>query len=408
MTTARAPGLVAPLPGLRRLEGKRICLVSTVPYFLVNQLGGQAAFLRDAGMDVVLVSSNGPEVRGITPGPHLQYEVIPIPRSPRPVQDLVALLRLCRLFTGRRFDIIHSTTPKAGLLAALAGGMARTPIRLHTFTGQPWVTLSGPLRWGARLADRVIGRLNTRCYADSKGQADFLVAERILSSRKLAVIGAGSLAGVDLARFRPDRWTSSDRDGLRRDLSISASSKVLIFVGRISPDKGIEDLIHAFQRLVGAGYDTHLLLVGPQDQERGGTSSVNLQATRRSERIHHVGYSPCPEKFLAVADIFCLPSYREGFGTVVIEAAAMGVPTVGSAIYGLADAVVDGETGLLVPPRDRQALFAALKRLLDDPDELDRMGRAARRRCAELFDARVVNQRVAEEYVRLIAMKDGP
>jgi glycosyltransferase involved in cell wall biosynthesis len=357
------------------------------------------------GMSVVLVSSAGPETAKIRTGEDLQYEIVEIPRSLSPIRDMVALVHLTQLFFRHRFDLVHSTTPKAGLLTALAAFITRVPIRFHTFTGQPWVTLKGPIRWASRMADRLIGILDTKCYADSGSQAHFLIAEGIISPRKMAVIGHGSLAGVDLGRFDPDRWPPPARQELRRELSVSDSSTLLIFVGRITPDKGISELLEAFSGLLAMNYDVDLLLIGPQDRDRGGVGSLDLSQAEKCPRIHAIGYSDCPERQLAIADIFCLPSYREGFGTVVMEAAAMGLPTVGTAIYGLTDAVADGETGILVPPRDAGALREALCRLLEHPDERIRMGKAARKRCLELFDAAKVNAGVAEEYRSIIQLK---
>lgn len=389
----------------RQLKGLKICRISTVPFFMVSQLKSQVEYLRDIGMQVVLVSSEGPEWSMINTGQGLSVKIINIPRSLKPWQDFIALIRLTQFFLIHRFDIVHSMTPKAGLLTALAAFISGIPIRLHTFTGQRWVTLKGLMRWSLRAADTLIGILNTKCYADSGSQAQFLVKEGILSSRRIAVIGQGSLAGVDMSRFNPDHWSLSIKQQLRQSLSIAASSKILIFVGRISPDKGIAELISAFYELLNMNYDVDLLLVGPHDQDCGGKSSLDLNSARRCSKIHYIGYTECPESYLAISDIFCLPSYREGFGTVVIEAAAMGLPTVGTTINGLIDAVADGETGILVPPRDHRALLAALKRLLDHPDDLNRMGRAARNRCFQHFDANQVNEKVAEEYLTVLKMK---
>jgi glycosyltransferase involved in cell wall biosynthesis len=389
------------------LKGKRIALLATVAYHLVNQLGRQAEYLRDLGMDLTLVSSAGPEAAEVRTGPRLKYETIEIPRALSPVADLAALFRLTRFFRRRRFDIVHSTTPKAGLLTAIAAFLSGIPVRLHTFTGQPWVTLQGPMRLASRTADRMIGLLNTRCYADSASQARFLIAEGILPAGKISVIGRGSLAGVDMARFDPGRWQEPVKRELRQRLGIGPSATVLAFLGRITPDKGIAELIRAFEGLLKGGYDVDLLLLGPHDRERGGAGVFDLEDALKCPRIRHLGYTPEPEKFLALSHIFCLPSYREGFGTVVIEAAAMGLPTVGTRIYGLTDAVADGETGILVPPRDAGSLETALRYLLDHPGDRERMGEAARRRCREEFASDRVNAAVAAEYRRLLRARGG-
>ena len=387
------------------LRGLKICRIATVPYFMVSQLKSQAEFLRNLGMQVMLVSSAGQEWSQIHTDNGLRIKVINIPRALSPWQDFIALFRLTLFFFKHRFEIVHSTTPKAGLLCAVASFIAGVPIRLHTFTGQSWITLKGIMRWAGRLADRMIGLLNTKCYADSRSQADFLIAEHIIPAEKLSVIGHGSLAGVDMERFNPDRWLVSQKQAFRNSLGIGSSSKIIIFVGRISPDKGIAELVTAFCELLRMDYDVSLLLVGPHDKDCGGESSPDLNEIEQCSRIHYIGYTECPEKYLAIADIFCLPSYREGFGTVVIEAAAMGLPTVGTAIYGLTDAVVDGVTGLLVPPRDVTALIKALKYPLDHPDELKKMGVAARDRCFQYFNAEVVNREVAQEYLNLLRVK---
>ena len=389
----------------RQLNGVRICRISTVPFFMVSQLKSQVEYLQDIGMEIVLVSSAGPEWSILKTGQGLRIKIISIPRSLNLWLDFIALVKLTRFFLMHRFDIAHSTTPKAGLLTAIAAFLSGIPIRLHTFTGQPWVNLKGIMRSSSRLADKLIGALNTKCYADSSSQAQFIVKEGILSSRKIAVLGQGSLAGVNMARFNLEHWSLSMKQDLRASLSIRQSSKILIFVGRISPEKGIYELITAFCELIRMNYDVDLLLVGPYDHDCGGQNSIDLKKTKQCSHIHYIGFTECPEKFLAISDIFCMPSYREGFGTGVIEAAAMGLPTVGTKIYGLIDAVIDGETGILVPPYNHGALLVALKHLLDHPDELNKMGRAARQRCLQYFDANQVNREVAEEYISILKMK---
>ena len=374
----------------------RVARVSTVPFFLVSQLGGQIKYLSNKGAQVTVVTSSGLDLQQLT-NQNVKIQNIEISRSISLLKDAVALFQLWRLFRRDRFDIVHSTTPKAGLLCALAGALAGVPVRLHTFTGQPWVNMSGFLRLIAKKADWLIGRLNTQCYTDSESQRKFLIAQKLLPPEKLIVLGKGSLAGVDLRRFNPARWTPVERSALRRELGLGEHGGIILFVGRICRDKGISELLQAFEALSKEGYEVDLLLVGPLDNEREDT--IDVASLRR---VHHVGYTDCPERYMALADFLCLPSYREGFGTVVIEAAAMSLPTVGTRIYGLTDAVQDGVTGLLVPPQNGGALLAAMRSLLDAPDDLASMGKAARRRCIEDFDSDKINALVAKEYERLL------
>lgn len=387
---------------MKRLQGVRIARVATVPYFVLSQLGGQLASLPGEGAEVVVVTSSGPELAALE-ARGIKCITLEIPRALSPWKDLVALLKLCGIFLRGNFEIFHSTTPKAGLLAALAGFLARVPIRLHTFTGQPWATMKGPLSWAARGSDWLIGRLNTRCYADSESQRQFLVEQGIVDSARLAVLGAGSLAGVDLDRFNPLRFSEAARAQLRADIGIPLDAGVVLFVGRITVDKGVRELLAAFRTLKEAGSTAHLVCVGPFDAERGGREGISRDEIGVIADTHVVGYTETPEAFMSMADILCLPSYREGFGTVVIEAAAMGVPTVGTNIYGLSDAVLHGKTGVLAPVRNAVALAGALAELLEKKELCARMGRAARARVEALFTSQMVTGYLIEEYHRLLS-----
>lgn len=375
----------------------RICRIATVPFFLQNHLRAQICATVAAGHEVALVASSGPEIPALRTIPGIRFHHIEIPRQISPLRDLVALWRLFRLFRREKYDIVHSTTPKAGMLTALAAYLARVPVRLHTFTGQVWMEKRGLVRLLAKAGDRVTAALNTQCYADSFSQRDFIIGERVARPEQIRVLGAGSLAGVDLHRFDPAAWAPR-ASAIRTELGIQAGVKVISFIGRLTRDKGIDELVSAFQALRSQGVNCLLLLIGPQDTDWETLSAGVRHAIAHDPAIRSVGYSSEPERFLAVTDVFCLPSYREGFGNVVIEAAAMGVPTVGTDIVGLRDSIVDGETGVLVPPKDPAALPHALAALLADEKTRKIMGDSARRRAVAEFDAQRVNAAVTDEY----------
>jgi glycosyltransferase involved in cell wall biosynthesis len=383
------------------LSGVRIARIATVP-FAAAQLKSQLSALAAAGADVTVVTSPGPELAQLG-GPGIALHPIPIARSMRPWRDLVSLVRLIGLFMRERYDIVHSTTPKAGLVTAIAARLSGVRIRLHTFTGQPWATLHGPSAWVVKASEWLIGALSTRCYCDSAGQRDVIIESGIVPAERIDVLGAGSLAGVDLQRFSPDRFDAAKRAGVRTELGLAPDSKLAVFVGRVCRDKGIVELVKAFQGVLDAGIDADLLLIGPADDEIGRSGALPPDLFADSKRVHRIGFTAEPERYLAAADLHCLPSYREGFGTVVIEAAAFGVPTLGTNIYGLRDAVADGETGVLVPPRDAPALTAALIEMLRDDARRREMGRAARDRTLRLFAADHISALVIAEYRRLLA-----
>lgn len=375
----------------------KIARVATVPFFLYNHLREQIASTAAAGHEVVLISSGGAEAEWLRTIPGVRFEQIDIPRKIAPLRDLGALWRLIILFRRERFDIVHSTTPKAGLLCALAGMLARIPVRLHTFTGQAWVEMRGLARLVAKAGDWLTAHIDTLCYADSVSQRDFIVAEGVCGSDRVRVLGAGSLAGVDVARFDPDQW-AGERAATREALGIPLDAWVITFIGRQTRDKGLDELTEAF-RTVSRHAPCVLLLIGPGETDDG--SLTHAVAAGQDANIRRIGYTPEPERYLAASDLLCLPSYREGFGNVVIEAAAMGVPAVGTDIVGLRDAIVDGETGVLVPPKDAASLAEAILALLTDEGLRRAMGEKARRRAVAEFDAGKVNAAVLAEYRRL-------
>ena len=381
----------------------KICRTATVAYYMTNHIKPVAEHLRNKGVEVVLICSYGPEIHQINLGPGLSYEEIEIARQIDPKKDIITLFKLIRAFKKHKFDIVHSTTPKGGLLSCIAAFLVGVPVRLHTWTGQPWVTLRGPKKLVTMFADILIGLLCTRCYADSPSQRDFLIQKKIIRSKNIKVIHKGSLSGVDIEKFQPQILNSSDKDILKKEIGLSKKSKIITFIGRINKDKGIIELISAFKKTLEKGYDIDLLLIGPLDQDSEGYGFVNLKEyIKDCSRIHYVGYQKQPEDYLAISDIFCLPSYREGFGTTVIEAAAMGIPSVGTKINGLVDAIVDGETGILVELKSVEGLVSAFRRLLDNPKDIENMGKKARLRCVENFDRKVINDLLTQEYLNIL------
>jgi len=382
----------------------RLCRVVTVPMTFETLLRDQVRRIVAAGLDVTLICNPGDGMAAFARDAGARYLPLPLARQLSPRHDSVSLAALTRLYRRERFDLVHSSTPKAGLLSAIAARLAGIPRRLHTFTGQPWVELRGAMRVAAREADRVIGRLDTQLYADSGSQRDFLIAEGIVAADRIAVVGAGSISGVDLRRFDPVGM-AGERDAIRRRLGIDASARVIVFVGRVTRDKGITELVEAFLAVHATRPDLALLLVGPFEPDRDPLPAATLEAIHSHPAIHGVGFCLEPERYLAAGDLFCLPSYREGFGTVAIEAGALGLPVVATRVTGLVDAVVDGETGRLVPAKDVAALVTAIGALLDAPAERRRLGEAGRRRAVTRFDAEVIDAAVVQEYHRVLGTR---
>jgi len=373
---------------------KKICLVvaseMTVKVFLQDQLSALSAKF---AVSLLLNTTRPREVLREA----LRVKVVPvrIERQIAPWRDLLALVELWRIFRRHRFELIHSVTPKAGLLAMGAARLAGIPVRVHTFTGQVWVGRRGMMRLLLKTMDRIIAACATHVLVDSFSQRRFLVAEKVVPEGKSAVLAHGSISGVDRGRFRPDE---SARRDIRREYGIGEAERLLLYLGRLTRDKGLLDLARAFSEVAARDSGVHLLLVGPD--EEGISDEIGGLCMAGRERLHFQGFTSTPERYMAAADIFCLPSYREGFGSVIVEAAACGVPAVASRIYGITDAVADGETGLLHEKGDVPGLRDSLLRLLDDPELRRVMGAKAAKRAAEKFDQAVVTAALLDFYRR--------
>lgn len=378
----------------------RLCRIVTTPLTLNTLLREQIQQISQV-IDCTTVCGNSSEPLQYLPA-SVTHHNVSLSKALSPQVDIIGLWQMFLLFRKQRFDIVHTSTPKAGLVGMIAGYLARVPIRVHTYTGQPWVEIKGWQGWILKNSDRLIGKLATHCFTDSASQKQFLIDEKILVRHKLDVIGAGSIAGVDLKRFdikkRQNRSVVAQH---RLALGIPTDVVVITFVGRVVQDKGIVELVDAFMALAKAHPDLYLLVIGPVQTLQAELPAETLTALQSHARIKSVGFVANPEDYLALTDVFCLPSYREGFGSVVIEAAAMGVPTVATRIPGLVDAVVDQQTGLLVEKKSVQQLKDALTQVIENRTLRLALGQAAYTRVCNEFSSDHINQLVIDAYQKL-------
>ncbi len=364
-----------------------------VPWHLANTLERMPA-----DFETYVVGQGVSRYRDRYPGVH--WIDLELERKAAGLADLKALFDLYSVFRSIRPDIVHSIMPKAGLLAALAGFLSGVPLRMHTFTGQVWATQSGPVRWLYRSVDSLIVRLNTLCMTDSRSQSEFLLEQGIpASGLSLPVLAHGSLSGIDTDRFHPDARV---RVRIRRELGIPADAPVFLYLGRLNRDKGIINLAEAFAMLTDV--NAHLILAGPDEGVLSQALSI-LSGCR--ERVHVTGFVETPAQMFMAADVFCLPSRREGFGSVVIEAAACGIPTIGTRIPGLVDAIDDEETGLLCEVDNALDLASCMEVMLKDPSRRYVIGQQARLRAERLFGANLLYAHLREKYLNFLNSRNN-
>jgi glycosyltransferase involved in cell wall biosynthesis len=374
----------------------RVCVVSTTPQNINAFFCGHLSELSKVA-DVVLALN--PATDPHTPRLNLPASLAPIGirRQISIWHDLMTLLQLLRLFRRERFDLVWAVAPKAGLLGMLAAWLTRVPKRVFIFQGEVWAARQGLNRKILKQTDRITARVATHLLGVSVSGRSFLEAERIVEVGRIEVLASGSVCGVDLQKFIPD---VSARQRIRIQHDIPADAVVALFVGRLTRDKGIYDLVEAFRNLAPTSPHLWLMVLGPDEE---GLAPQLLSALGPlSKRCRIIEFKPDPECYMAAADFVCLPSYREGFGMVIIESGATGVPSIASRIHGLTDALEEGMTGLMHEPGDVAGLSECIRHFAADAELRMRMGRAAQQRSCERFSAAHVRAAFAGYFRKLL------
>jgi glycosyltransferase involved in cell wall biosynthesis len=334
-----------------------IARLTTVRMSLSLLVNGQADFFRTKGHTYFLAS--GPCAHNIT---DKYYTELPLVRRPNLYKDLKALIATYFWLRRIKPDILHTHTPKAGLIGMIAGFFAGVPIRLHTVAGIPWMETSGGLRKFYKLFESVTYFYATKIYPNSNGLHNFLIDELPFASRKYKVIGNGSSNGIDTDYFSSDAVFDS-KEKLRDDYSLPQDAFVWVFIGRIVKDKGINELVEAFLKI---GSKHFLLLVGPFENDQDPISHETSLLIESSSNIRTYGFQKDVRPFIKLSDALVFPSYREGFPNVPMQAAAMGLPQIVTNINGCNEIVMQRVTGLIVPPKNSIVLLEAMIELAND------------------------------------------
>jgi glycosyltransferase involved in cell wall biosynthesis len=319
-------------------------------------------------------------------------------RAISPFADLAALSRLVRLMRREQFDVVHAGTPKGGLLGTIAAWICRVPTRVYHVRGLPIATTRGIKRLLLSATERIAVAASTRVIAVSDSLRAEMEANRLCASTDVRVIGAGSSNGVDAhVRFNRTLLDPSDLASLRTRYDLSPANVVIGFVGRFTPEKGIAELLSAWRTVRSSHANVRLLVVGFED-DNSSVASDTLAGLRSDPRVHLHGGDWNTTPLYGLMDMLVLPTYREGFPNVLLEAAAMSLPVVATAVAGCVDAVIDGQTGFIVPPRDSIALAAAMQRYVDDAELRRAHGAAARTRVLEHFEQSIIWNGLRELY----------
>lgn len=385
----------------------KLLRITTVPISLKTLLKGQQRFMREKGFEVLGVSSAGAELDEVQEYEGIAVVALEMTRTIAPLKDLKALWQLYQLCKKEKPLIVHSHTPKAGIVGMLGAKLAGVPFRLHTVAGMPLMEAKGIERKILNVVEKLTYACATKVYPNSRGLYDFILQHNFTSKSKLKVIANGSSNGIDTAFFDPEQVSTARREVLRKQLGITANDFVFVFVGRLVGDKGINELVAAFQRLVtrssGVGKkQVKLLLVGPLEPELDPLATETLQLIENHPDILAVGFQKDVRPYLAIGNALVFPSYREGFPNVVMQAGAMGLPCIVSDINGCNEIIIEGQNGVIIPVKSIGAIQNAMRKMIEDKDYYNQIKYNARAMIQSRYEQKIVWSAILEEYKLLV------
>jgi glycosyltransferase involved in cell wall biosynthesis len=376
----------------------KICFVVSAPItiqaFLQNHIRTLAPHF-----DISLVGnfSKHDKIRLKETLPVHEVHTIAIQRNINIISDFKSLLLLVAFFLKNNFHVVHSVTPKAGLICSIASKLSGIKNRIHIFTGQVWHTKKGSSKRFLILLDKVIVSFCSKILIDGESQRQHLIQHHIIGANNSYVLGKGSISGVDLTKFIPD---PEIKKKLRTEFNISPNKTVFVFLGRFNKDKGIPELFEAFNHIAKNNINAHLILIGFDEAELLNTLDQypNIKTTIN---FNYYGVTKSPQSTLQIGDIFCLPSHREGFGTSVIEASALGLAIICSDTYGLQETIIEDYTGLRHKTGDTKSIISKMEELLNNKERQAVLGENGKRYIEENFSAKIISNHWLNFYLSL-------
>ena len=385
---------------------KKLIRITTVPISFKVLLKGQLRFMASNGFDVKGVSSEGEELKEVRENEGIVMEAINMSRKITPFQDLKSLWEMWNFLRKEKPQIVHTHTPKAGIIGMLAARLAGVPHRLHTVAGLPLMEAMGIKRKILNFVERLTYSSATRVYPNSKGLYNFILQNNFTQSNKLKIIANGSSNGINTTFFSPAQVSEIEKITLREKLNIQPDDFVFVFVGRIVSDKGINELIKAFSELQAAENNEQigikLLLVGGLESDLDPLNPETLAEINQNRDIISVGFQQDVRPFFAISDALAFPSYREGFPNVVMQAGAMGLPSIVSDINGCNEIIVEGKNGLIIPPKNVEKLKEKMLTLAKDKNLYTKLKGNSRRMIENRYEQSVVWNALLEEYEGLL------
>ena len=378
----------------------KIIRTSTVAMSLHLLLKGQLKFL-SKHFDVLAVSGYDADLETVKNREGVSIVSVTMKRSIAPFQDLISLYRLYKLFKKERPTIVHSITPKAGLLSMVAAKYANVPVRIHTFTGLVFPAKKGLFQKILILMDKVLCWHATHIIPEGAGVKQDLLDYKI-TKKPLEVIANGNVNGIDTTFFNSNTISEQQQQNLRNELGIDSSDFVFVFIGRLVADKGINELVRAFLSLEIP--NCKLLLVGPYETE-DPLQPETLKAIQQNDSILSVGFQHDVRPYLVISDCLVFPSYREGFPNVVMQAGAMGLPSIVTDINGSNEIIIEGFNGTIVPSKNVTALLRAMIRIKEDETWRNQLQSNARSSIISRYEQELVWEALLIKYKEFLKVQ---
>lgn len=371
--------------------------ITTVPVSMQLLLKGQMKFMQQQGFKVTMISSDGAEVEAVQKQEECELIKVPFTRTISPFTDLLCLIKLFSIFRRLKPQIVHTHTPKAGLIGMLAARLAGVPVRLHTIAGLPWMETTGRLRWLLKLIEKLTAAAASRIYPNSNALKIFL-EENDIARDKMKVLGKGSSNGINSTFFSETPEIESQAMALRAQKNVAADAWVWIFVGRLVKDKGLGELLDAFEVVQQQFTNDQLWLLGVEEPELDPLDERHKKMLHAHKNIHCWGFQKDIRPYLSAAQVLTFPSYREGFPNVPMQAALMGCMLILSDINGCNEIVQHNENGMLVPVKDTAGLQQAMMNARLHPDMKEQFAAAIRKKIIADYDQQKLWSLILAEY----------
>jgi len=378
----------------------KLIRITTVPISLDKLLDRQMSFMKSY-YNILAVSSDDTYLKKVGEKDGVETFCVEMTRRITPIKDLKSLFVLYRLFKKEKPLLVHTHTPKAGTVGMIAAWLAKVPNRLHTVAGLPLLEARGVKRKLLNFVEKITYKCSTNIYPNSYGLKEIIIKERFCPETKLKVIGNGSSNGINTSYFSPSLFSKIQNDNLKQELGIKDEDFVFIFVGRLVADKGINELITAFDNILKYNNKAKLLLVGAQEPKLDPLDKKTLKIMSQNRNIIEVGFQADVRPYFSISNALVFPSYREGFPNVVMQAGAMGLPSIVSNINGCNEIIIDGVNGTIVPPKDINALQEKMELYLNDEKVLNQHKSNARQMIVSRYEQKLVWEALLSEYKSL-------